>query len=297
MAVTYKINLIKLVDNFRSEDACRAYLEKLRWPRGPTCPRCGKTSISRIRDRNQFDCDSCRYQFSVTSGTIMHDTHLPLWKWFLAVYMMVESKKGISANQLKRTLGIAYRTAWFLCHRIRKALQTPSALMKGIVEVDETYIGGKVRGKGRRYTGNKTIVLGAVERNGKTRFQTAKNAKRVTLRQFINEHVCENAEAIFTDENTAYGNLSNKKRRHEWVTHSAYEFVRGDVHTNSIESAWSLFKRSIVGAYHKVSKKHLDLYLDEFEFKFNNRDNPFIFRDALKELLTANNIEYQELVA
>lgn len=227
----------------------------------------------------------------------MHDTHLPLWKWFLAVYMMVESKKGVSANQLSRTLDVAYRTAWYLCHRIRKALYTPHALMKGIVEVDETCIGDKVKGRGRRYTGNKTIVLGAVERKGKVRMQTAKRANRITLRQFIDKHVCKNAEAISTDENTAYGDLSNKRRRHEWVTHSADEWVRGDVHTNSVEGAWSIFKRSIVGAFHKVSKKHLDLYLDEFEFRFNNRDNPFIFRDALKELLTADAIRYAELVA
>lgn len=124
-----------------------------------------------------------------------------------------------------------------------------------------------------------------------------KTAKRVTLRQFIDQHVSKNAKAIFTAENAAYGDLSNKKRRHEWVTHSAEEWVRGDVHTNNVENAWSLFKRSIVGAFHKVSKKHLDVYLDEFEFRFNNRNNPYIFRDALKELLTADCLRYAELVA
>ena len=226
----------------------------------------------------------------------MHDSHLPIWKWFLAVYMMTKSKKGISANQLKRTLRVAYKTAWYLCHRIRAALQTPAALMRGIVEIDETYIGGKVKGKGRRYVGNKTMVVGAVERGGKIRVDTAEHADRKTLRQFINENVCPDADAVFTDDDPAYKGATGK-RRHEWVTHSAKEYVRGNIHTNSIENAWSLFKRSVVGAYHKVSKKHLDLYLDEFEFRFNNRGNPFIFRDALKELLTAENVEYKELVA
>ncbi len=127
--------------------------------------------------------------------------------------------------------------------------------------------------------------------------QTAKRANRITLRQFIDQHVCKDAEAIFTDENIAYGDLSNDRRRHEWVTHSAEEWVRRDVHTNNVEGAWSLFKRSIVGAFHKVSKKHLDLYLDEFEFRFNNRSNPNIFRNALKELLTCAKLEYKDLVA
>lgn len=297
MAVTYEINLIKLIDEFRSEDKCREYLQALRWPDGVVCPRCKMTTISKIHARDQYDCDKCRYQFSVTSQTIMHDTHLPLWKWFLAVYMMVESKKSVSANQLSRTLDVAYRTSWFLCHRIRKALYTPHALMMGIVEIDETYIGGKVKGKGRGFKDNKAIVLGVVERNGKTRMQTASNANRGTLRQFISQCVSENAEAVFTDENAAYGNLATAKRRHERVNHSEEEWVRGDVHTNTVENAWSLFKRGLIGAYHKVSKKHLDLYLDEFEFRFNNRENPYIFRDAMKELLTADNIRYAELVA
>src|SRR5207248_3902663 len=150
------------------------YLEDLRWPKGIRCPRCESPKISRIAKRRQFDCDSCRYQFSVRVGTLFHDSKLPLWKWFLAVYLMGESRKGISANQLKRTLGVTYKTAWYLCHRIRSAMVDENAPpLSGIVEVDETYIGGKVRGRGRGYKANKTLVVGAIERGGKLRVKTA----------------------------------------------------------------------------------------------------------------------------
>ena len=156
MAQTYDMNLIKLVETFHSEEKCRAYLEKLRWSDGVRCPRCDSGKISQIHDRDQFDCDSCRYQFSVTSKTVLHDTKLPLWKWFLAVYMIVESKKGISANQLKRTLNVSYRTAWYLCHRIRKALEGTDGFLTGVIEIDETWIGGVKKGKGQGHKGNKT---------------------------------------------------------------------------------------------------------------------------------------------
>ena len=190
---------------------------------------------------------------------------------------------------------MAYRAAWYLCHCIRKALYMPHALMMGVVEVDETYIGGKVKGRGRAYTGNNTAVVGAVERKGKAALETIDRTTSVKLRDFIRRHIV--AEAIFTDGYRAYGNLSTAKRRHETVNHSEEEWVRGDVHTNSIENAWSLFKRCVIGAYLRISKKHLDLYLDEFDFRFNNGHNPFIFRDALRELLSADRVEYTELVA
>jgi transposase-like protein len=142
-----EMNLPKLIAEFGSDDKCRARLTELRWPNGVTCPRCQSKSVSTIADRGQYDCNACRYQFSVTSGTIFHDTHLSLSKWFLAIYLMTESKKGMSALQMKRTLCIAYETAWYLCHRIRAAMrEINSELLRGIVEVDETYVGGKVRG-------------------------------------------------------------------------------------------------------------------------------------------------------
>lgn len=175
------MDLVELIQSFGSEEKCRAYLIELRWPNGIHCPRCDSTKISRIVKRNQYDCDSCRYQFSVTVGTIFHDTHLPLWKWFLAVYLVGESKKGISANQLKRMLRVSYKTAWYLGHRIRAAMHDddPDPL-NGIVEADETYVGGKTRvqGGGRKLMANRVAVLGAVERGGELRVRMSHRSTR-----------------------------------------------------------------------------------------------------------------------
>ncbi len=297
MVQTYEMNLIKLIEDFDSDDDCRLYLERLRWPEGVICPECDSDSISRIKTRSQYDCNSCRHRFSVTSGTIMHDTHLSMRKWFLAIYLIIEGKKGISARQLGRTIGVAYKTAWFLSHRIREALKTPDALMSGIIEVDETWIGGKVRGKGRAYVGNKTVVAGAIERGGDLQMEVVPNTRRETLHAFVERNVADDAEAIYTDEHAGYTGIGDEDTRHETVNHSAEEWVRGDVTTNTIEGAWALFKRGVAGSFHKVSRKHLDRYLDEFEFRFNNRDNPFIFRDALKELVHAPRLEYRQLTA
>src|SRR5438094_2762551 len=168
------MNLADLVEQFGSDALCRDYLEHLRWPDGVECPRCASKSVSRIKTRKQFDCNSCRCRFSVLAGTIFQDSKLPLWKWFAAVYLVCESKKGISALQLKRMLKIgSYESAWYLCHRIRAAMNDDGEPLTGIVEVDETYIGGKVRGKGRgpHAGGNKTMVIGAVERGGRIRLR------------------------------------------------------------------------------------------------------------------------------
>jgi transposase-like protein len=293
-----EINLVELVDRFHDEDKCRAYLEAQRWPDGLECPRCGGRIISRIKTRHQLDCDSCRYRFSVTAGTIFHDSHLPLWKWFLAVYLIIESKKGISANQLKRTIGVSYKTAWYLCHRIRAALNEVDAqLLKGIVEADETFVGGEVEGMGRGYRGNKTVVVGAFQRDGAIRLQVVRGRDRETLHGFIREHVAGDAQAIYTDDWKAYEGIASEETEHETVNHSEKEYVRGDVHTNSMENVWSLLKRSIIGSYHQVSAKHLDAYLDELEFRFNNRENPYMFRDAMLKLLLAETLPYAKLIS
>lgn len=290
------MNLVKLIEKFGSDDKCRQRLAELRWPNGVECPRCQCKSISHIHDRAQYECNACRYQFSATSGTIFHDTHLPLSKWFLAVYLMIESKKGISALQLKRTLGIAYQTAWFLCHRIRSAMRDANcALLRGVVEIDETYVGGKVSGQGRGYKGNKAIAIGAVQRGGKIRLQVITNATKRTLHQFVKDNTAPDTEAIYTDELPAYNGIGDEDTRHETVNHSAKEWVRGDVHTNGAESVWSLLKRSIIGAYHKVSIKHLDAYLDELEHRFNGRNNEYLFRDTLVKLVNAETLTFEKL--
>lgn len=299
MAQTYEINLVNLIQKFNCDGKCRTYLEALRWPDGVECPRCQCQTVSRIEDRDQFDCNACRYQFSVTSGTIMHDTKLPLWKWFLAVYLMVESKKGISANQLKRTLDVSYRTAWYLCHRIRKALETPEGFLRGVIEVDETFIGGYKKGT-RGDRSNKTMVIGAKSREtGEIRVKadTVQGTSPSTAKvgKFLRANIA-NDSVVYTDENPAYKALL-QGGVHEAVNHSKDEWVKGDVHTNGIEGAWGLFKRSVVGSYHQLSCKHLNAYLDEFEFRFNNRDNAYIFRDAMVCILNSQNIEYAELTA
>jgi transposase-like protein len=293
-----EINLVELIDRFHSEDSCRARLEELRWPEGVECPRCNSKSIARMEDRHQYQCRSCRYQFSVTAGTIFHDTHLPLWKWFLAVYLIVESKKGISASQLKRMIGVTYKTAWYLAHRIRDALNEVDAqLLRGIVEVDETFVGGKVEGKGRGYKGNKTVVVGAMQRNGNICLQVVRGTDREVLHGFIRENTAGDTQAIYTDEWPAYKGIVDKDTKHEAVKHRDKEWARGEVHTNSIENVWSLLKRSIVGSYHQVSAKHLDAYLDELEFRFNNRENPYMFRDAMLKLIVAETLPYAKLIA
>ena len=292
------MDLIKLMDNFVSEDKCREVLKDLRWPNGKACIRCGSTHLRYTTTRDVFDCGTCGYEFTVTSGTMLHDTHLPLKKWFLAVYLMTESKKGISALQLKRTLNVAYRTAWYLCHRIRAAMEDAYPMpLRGIVEIDETFIGGKVRGRGRGYKDNKAAVVGAVQRGGKIVLKVIQARDRATLHEFIEQVSADETVAYFTDEWAPYRGIADQDTAHETVNHSREEWVRDEVHTNTIENIWSLLKRSIIGAYHQVSVKHLDAYLDELEWRFNNRDNPWLFRDTLLRLLKAEHVEYKELVA
>lgn len=296
--VQQEINLISLIERFGSDEQCRALLEEMRWPDGIACPRCESKNITAISPRKQHHCNQCRYQFSATSGTIFHDTHLPLWKWFLTIYKMLESKKGVSALQIKRELGIAYQTAWHLCHRIRAAMKDAYPMpLKGRVEVDETWIGGKVKGKGKGYKGNKTLVVGAVQRGGKIILKVVKGRTKEDLHGFVKDTVHDDAEAIYTDEFPSYRDLEDHNTRHETVNHSEGEYVRGDVHTNSIENIWGLFKRSIVGTFHHMSVKHLDAYLDELEWRFNNRENPYLFRDTVRKLIEAERVEFSKLTA
>lgn len=294
------MNLVRLVEQFGSEEKCRAYLETLRWPTGPVCPKCGSVSVSCITARRQFDCNACRHQFSVTAGTIFHDSHLPLWKWFLTAYMMIEAKKGVSANQIKRTVSVSYKTAWYLCHRIRAAMtESHPELLSGTVEADETYVGGKVRGKGRAYKGNKAMVMGVVERGGKARLTSGGKDEKEFYRElahaFLRRYLHPDTARLITDEHAAYQKFADADTRHDVVNHSL-EWVNGDVHTNTVESVWSLLKRSIVGSYHKISTKHLDAYLDELEWRFNNRKNPFLFRETMRKLLGAASMPYTRLI-
>ena len=231
----------------------------------------------------------------------MHDSHLPLRKWFLAIYLMCESKKGISANQLRRTIGTTYRTAWHLCHRIRKAMGNDPFVgptLFGIVEVDETLVGGKRRKVGSGSKEGKTWVAGAIQREtGQIRVERISNIRKGTLHDFIRRAVKDEAEAIYTDELKSYMGIGDHDTIHKTVSHSSEQWVVGEVHTNGIEGVWSLFKRSIVGTFHHMSVKHLDRYLEELEWRFNNRDNPNIFPDTLRRILNTEVLTYRELVA
>lgn len=299
------IDLCELVEQFGDDQSCRNYLERLRWPNGIVCPKCGGNKISSILKRDQHNCDndSCRYQFSVTASTIFHDTHLPLVKWFLAVYLLCQSRKGMSANQLKRMLRINYRTAWYLFHRIRHSMaEANPEKMYGTVEVDETYIGGKQHTyhKAGHGDSNKQIVVGIRQRGGDLRFFHAQDVKSGTLANYIKENVSEDVDVIVTDELNAYPTAMKSidmNDRHRTIKHKSHVYVDGDIHTNTVESAFSLLKRGIIGTWHRVSAKHLAAYLDEMTWRFNNRKNPFLFRDTLLKLIASENIEYKQLTA
>jgi transposase-like protein len=290
------VNLMNLFESFGSEELCREYLEQLRWPDGLRCPRCDAAKgISRVKGRG-YECESCGYKYSVLAGTIFHDTKLPLVKWFAATYLMCESRKGISANQMKRTLGVSYKTAWYLCHRIRAAMgsvvQRP---LEGVIELDETYVGGSTGRHGRRGPqADKVIVAGAIERDGEIRLRVVNDVRRHTLKKFVTENVdLEHAEAVYSDKLASYIGIHPN---HDSVNHNEEEWVRGDVHTQTVEGIWSLLKRSIVGSYHQLSARHLPAYLDEMEWRFNNRDNPYLFRDTMDALIHSETLTYQELI-
>ncbi|HYA24532.1 MAG TPA: IS1595 family transposase [Terriglobales bacterium] len=296
------IDLCELIDRYGDDQKCRNYLEHLRWPHRVSCPKCGSEKVSSILKRDQYDCDSCRHQFSVTAGTIFHDTHLPLTKWFLATYLLCQSKKGMSAHQLHRMLKINYRTAWYLFHRIRHAVeQANEPKLSGTVEMDETYVGGhEHRGRGwNRPHNNKEVVIGIRQRGGDLRFFHAEDAKSGTLAEYIRSNVSADVDVMVTDEFPAYPKAmiwaGVHGSKHKTIRHRSRVYVDGDIHTNTVESAFSLLKRGIIGTWHRVSAKHLAAYLDEMTWRFNNRKNPFLFRDTMLRLIHSDNLEYKEL--
>ena len=306
------MNLLDIYKELNTEKKCLAFLEHMRWPKGVKCLACESPRITAITakgktnkktgktgpDRELYQCNECRFQFTATTGTVYHDTHLPLSKWFLAIALITESKKGISANQLARALGVQYRTAWYLAHRIRKAMIDADApKLKGIVEVDETYIGGKQRGH-RSKLKNKDVVVGVRERGGQVRYVHTPDNKAETLYAVIADNVAKDAEAIMTDENPSYNFKLTQFHnvRHERIKHKDKIYVRGNVHTNTVESAFSLFKRGLTGAFHKVSLKHLQRYLDEFSFRFNNRKAADLFGMTVARMAGITPMPYAKLV-
>lgn len=259
-----------------NEEQARLFFEGLRWPKGTRCPHCKSKKVVRLFGRKDraglFLCNKCRQKFTVTVGTIMEDSHLPIRKWLIAFHMMCASKKGVSALQIKRQLGVAYKTAWFLCHRIRAAMTDGTGLLRGTVEVDECYVGGKTR-RGIRGRGSerKTPVVALVQRDGNMRTRVVERVNAKELKGAIRDMV-HGSSRIMTDEWASYTGIGKEFRGgHEVVNHGQGEYVRGDAYTNNAESWFALLKRGVHGTFHHVSKKHLGRYCHEFEFRWNQR--------------------------
>jgi len=301
------MTLPEVNEMYSTDERCRQLLERLRWPEGVMCPRCKDTRVSRIKDYARYECVGCEYQFTVTSGTIFHDSHLPLPYWFLATLLLCEAKKGMSAMQVKRTLWGqhkgSYKTAWYLCHRIRRAMvESQRPMLDGIVEIDETYVGGRKVGQGV-YAGKKAkeVVIGIRKRDGELRFFHAGDAKSGTLAAYITENISEDVDVIISDEFAAYPDAMRRAKvpnaKHKTIQHKNRVYVDGDVHTNTVESAFSLLKRGIIGTWHKISAKHLQAYLDEMTFRFDRRKRPDLFVDTLRHMVTADPLTFERLTA
>jgi transposase-like protein len=322
------MNIREIAIKFKTDDECLAYIEQMRWPDGIVrCTVCGDKNVEKyerptttpkprknrttVRDEKKtnrrawfYVCRNvdCRNQFSPTSGTLFADTHLPLIVWFHAVGLVLNAKKGISAKQLQRDLGIGgYKTAWYLLHRIRKSMSEANPVpLGGTVEIDEVYLGGKQKGKGVYYgKKQKQTVMGAVQRGGEIRFQHVPNTKQPQIRGFISTHVGADAQNVYTDQSVIYpyalsGDL---KARHQTVNHILKEYARGDVFTNTIESAFSLLKRGLIGQYHRLSGKHLHRYLAEFQYRYNRRRDADAFIETVRRICKFPPLRFDELTS
>lgn len=270
-------SVIELIRHFDTEEKCAEYLAMKRWNGNPVCPKCGHDVCYTLKGKTKrYKCSDCREQFSVRVGTIFEASPIKLQTWFLAIYLVTAHKKGISSLQLARDLNVTQKTAWFMLHRIRYAMgMEPAQQLDGTVEVDETYVGGKDRNRhaSKRKEGyggkGKAAVLGMLDRDGDLIAKHVPDTEKKTLLPILHAAIAKGS-TVCTDEFPAYTSL-RRVYDHQTVKHSAEQYVRGAIHTNSIEGFWSLLKRGIVGIYHFTSEKHLQKYVDEFAYRYNSR--------------------------
>jgi transposase-like protein len=265
---------------FHNEESAYEFVEAMLWPDGPVCPHCGCVeNIGKLKGKSTrpglYKCYNCRKPFTVKIGTIFEDSHVPLRLWLQAIYLISSSKKGFSANQLSRTLGVTLKTAWFMGHRIRLAMEVEyPEMMKGIIEADECYVGGKGKGLGKKHCGRGTLkapVVALVERGGRVKSQHVDRVTSANLKGIIRENV-ETTSTIMTDDFYLYRGLNKEFYAHKVINHSKKIYSKpGGIHTNTIEGYFSILKRGIIGVYQHVDKKHLSRYLAEFDFRYNLR--------------------------
>jgi len=304
-------NLKDLMKKFEDEEKCKEFLIQQRWNGNPTCPKCGTDKPYTIDNGKRFKCrnNKCYSKFTVTVGTVFHASNIPLSTWFPAMYLIISHKKGISSIQLAKDLGVTQKTAWFMLHRIRESLKSKdSVLLKNVVEVDEVYIGGKVKNMSRTKraslrtesggtVNNKIMVVGMLERGGNLKLVVSGKADNsANIQPIIRENIDRDSYLI-TDSSNNYNGLEKDYAGHQTVNHSNNEFVRNNViHTNSIEGAFSMFKRSIIGVYHNLSPKHLQRYCEETSYRYNTRKMKDGNRFEMSLTNLTGRLPYKELI-
>jgi transposase-like protein len=299
------ISTFELFAMFPDEATARTYLERRRWPGGPRCPVCGLGERITARKDGYYRCNQCKEDFTVRTGTIFERSHVPLHKWLYAMYLLVTARKGVSSLQLSKQIGITQKSAWFVLHRLREACGDELTKLQGIVEIDETYVGGieankheSKKLKAGRGTVGKTPVLGMRERGGKTVAMPLASTDAQTIQDAIVQRV-EVGSMLHTDEAAVYQAMGGLFFDHESVNHSDGEYVRDGVSTNSIESVFAVLKRGLVGVYHHASEKHLGRYVDEFAFRLNDGDVKRHTLDRLDSLIDAaegKRLTYKRLI-
>lgn len=297
--------LADFLDYFKDEETCVAHFTQIRFRNGEYCPHCGHTHVHKFTGGKRYRCAKCKQDFTIKTKTVFGESKLPLRKWFIAIYLLTTSSKGISSVQLAKHIGVTQKTAWFMDHRIRAALKQNKGQLFGTVEMDETYIGGleknkhaskRVKGAQGRNPNVKTPIFGIVQREGEIRAVVTDDVKMRT----VEKHIVSNVQIgtkLHTDDFLSYSRIG-KLFPHETVAHACGEYVRGGVHTNTIESFWALFKRGFHGVYHQMSRKHLQRYVDEFAFRWNKRpaDMQRVFSDVVQRVSETSVLHYKTLI-